>query len=424
MEIKNNKLYLGDINVEDLAEKFGTPLYVYEKTSIMEKIKTFKDAFKELENLKIYYAAKANSNLALMKIFKNENIGIDAVSPEEVQAALKIGYKPEEILFTGNNLTKSEMKFIYAAGVKINLNTLSEIEIFGSLLKELKVKNKTAVSISINPNVGGTHHPQNITGGPNSKFGIYFDKIGEALETAAKNNLIIDSVHSHIGSGILDVDMYLLSFNMVLETVEKIPNLKQINLGSGFGVRYHPKEKSMDFELLGKEINGVWRDFCSDYGSTPVLSFEPGKFLIAESGFLLAEVTSFNKTPTFEFVGINTGFNHLIRAMAYGSYHPIFNGSNLGQEGSIDSVVIAGNLCDSRDIFTVNGHEPVTRDIPSYKIGNIVIIGIAGAYGYSMSSNYNLRVKPAEVLVEHGISQLIREREKIENLLKDNCNYQ
>ncbi|MBN2546498.1 MAG: diaminopimelate decarboxylase [Spirochaetes bacterium] len=423
MEIKNNKLYLGDNNVEDLAKKYGTPLYVYEKSSIDEKIKIFKEAFKDIDNLKIYYAAKANSNLALMKIFQKENIGIDAVSPEEVQAALKIGYKPEEILFTGNNLTLDEMKFIYSNGVKINLNTLSEIEKFGALLKDLKVKGKTSVSISINPNVGGTQHPQTITGGPNSKFGIYYDKICEALDLAGKNNLIIDSVHSHIGSGILDVDMYMLSFNMVLETVEKIPNLKQINLGSGFGVKYHPKEKSMDFELLGKEINGVWRDFCSDYGSTPVLSFEPGKFLIAESGYLLAEVTSFNKTPTFEFVGINTGFNHLIRAMAYGSYHPIYNGSNLGQEGSIDSVVITGNLCDSRDIFTVNGHDPISRDIPSYKIGSIVVIAIAGAYGYSMSSNYNLRVRPAEVLVENGKSQIIREREKIENLLKDNCNY-
>jgi len=418
MEIKDNKLYIGGISVDELASNYGSPLYVYDESIIHEKIKIFKEAFTEIDNLKIYYAVKANSNINILKIFKNENIGFDAVSPEEVELALRIGYKKDDILFSGNNLTKNEMRKIYESGIIVNLDSLSQIETFGQLVKELKFKEKVPVSIRINPDVGGRNHPETITGGPNSKFGIYYDKVSDALKLAEKNNLVIEQINSHIGSGILEADMYMLAFNMVLETAEKIPGLKQINLGGGFGVKYHPKEKSMDFTLLGKEVNAVWRDFCSDYGSVPVLSFEPGRFLIAEAGYLLAEVTSFNATPTYHFVGINTGFNHLIRPMAYGSYHPIYNGSNVAGDGSIDSVIIAGNLCESKDIFTVKKGVLEPRDMHTFNIGDIVVIAVTGAYGYSMASNYNLRTKPPEVLINNGKAVLIRERETLDYLLK------
>lgn len=420
MEIKNNKIYLGDICVEELAKEYGTPLYVYEKETFTKKINFFKNSFKEIEKLKIYYAIKSNNNLHLLKILKDNNIGINAISIEEAITALKAGFSKEEIFFTGANLTKEEIKFLIQNGIKLNIDSLSDFEKIYEVIKELKIKDKIKANITINPEIKTNGVPENLNVGPTYKLGISQNDIPLAIKLSKKYGIIIDSAHAHIGSGITDVDLYLLSFNIVLDTISQIPKLKQINVGSGFGIKYSPKDKTLDFELLAKEINGVWKEFCEDYDDTPVLSFEPGRILIAEAGFLLAEVTSIKTTSLYKFIGVNTGFNHLIRPMAFGSYHPIYNGSNVGEKGTIESVVVTGNICESKDIFTLENGKPSPRDLPSFKLGDIIVFALTGAYGYSMSNNYNLRPRPAEVLVEKGQSFLIRKRETIDDLLRNN----
>lgn len=421
MEIKDNKIYLGNICVETLAKKYGTPLYVYEKDTIINKISLFKNAFNKIDNLKIYYAIKANNNLSILNIIKSQNLGINAVSVEEAMTALKEGFSCDKIFFTGSNLTKEELKWLYKNKIKLNIDSLTDIERIAILLKEEKCKDKLSVNITINPGSKTNGHPETMNIGPAHKLGIPQKEIPDALKLAKKNNLLIDSAHAHIGSGIMDIDLYMLSFNMVLDAIANIPDLKQVNVGSGFGIKYNSKDKNMDFNLLGEEIHGVWHEFISDYGTTPALSFEPGKFFVAEAGFLLAEVTSIKTNQMYKFIGVNTGFHHLIRPMAFGSYHPIYNGSNVGQKGEIESVLITGNICEAKDIFTLNNGKPEPRDLPMFTLGDIVIFGMTGAYGYAMTSNYNLRTRPAEVLVENGKDLLIRERESLEDILKNNC---
>jgi diaminopimelate decarboxylase len=404
METIDNKLYFEDISAEKLVKKFGSPLYVYEHRKIIERSQ-------DLQNFILYtprkflYACKANDNPDLMKIIKNEGFGIDAVSPGEVFRALDTGFEPGEILYTGNNTSNDEMTWLMDRDIMINMDSLSQLRRYGELENKRK---KDEISIRINPGIGAGHHSHCITGGPKSKFGTYYDKIDKIKELTEKYNLKIIGMHQHIGSGILDVDIYKEAMNMIFNTAKQFPDLEFIDFGGGIGIPYAPEEKAIDMKKFGKEISDLFKGFCKDYGKKLRLILEPGRYIIAEAGTLLATVNTIKETPEHKFIGVDSGFNHLIRHAFYKAYHGIINASNVNDEKEFYAV--AGNLCESGDLFSHG------RDISKINEGDVIAITNAGAYGFSMSSNYNSRPRPAEVLVGAFEQSIIRRRETFEEL--------
>jgi diaminopimelate decarboxylase len=401
---------IGGVSVGKLAEEYGTPLYVYDREIIEKNIDSLKKGI-PYPKLKIKYACKANTNLSLLKIMREKSIGIDAVSMGEVFMALEAGFRGEEILFTGDNTTEEEFEFCVKNGVPVNIGSLFQMELFG------KKYPGSEILVRVNPDIGAGHHDHCITGGPDSKFGVYIHKVEEAKRIAEKYNLKIKGIHSHIGSGILETDVFMEAMNIVLEEAKHFEDLDIIDIGGGLGIPYEEKESPIDIESLGKRISERMEAFNKEYGREITLYMEPGRYIVGDAGFLLMKAVNKKSTPLFNFVGVNSGFHHLLRPMAYGSHHQIVNGSNMDALET-EELVVAGNLCESGDIFSrLNGQKaPYKMGKVSY--GDILVAKNAGAYGFSMASNYNSRLKPAEVLTYKGKSELIREGERLKDLLK------
>ncbi len=406
--IKNNKFYIDKFSCEDLIAKFGSPLYVYNGQTFRDRFNSLANAF-DYPKIRIYYACKSNTNINVLKIFKELGSNVDTVSPGEIFIALKAGFKPEELLFTPNNPSSEETKYAIDRNIMVTIGSLSIMEEYA------KIGGSKDICIRVNPDIGFGHHGHVITGGPKSKFGIYFDQMDRARDLASKLGLNIKGIHAHIGSGILEVDQFIQAMDMVLNTAGTIRDLDFVDFGGGIGVPYKPGEKPFDLENFGKKASGFMRDFSGKYGRDLEFCFEPGKYLTAEAGYLLIKVTNRKETPLYKFVGTDSGFNHLIRPILYGSYHNIINCSNTG--GKAEEVVIAGNICESGDVFTVGPDGPEPRNIPEARIGDILAITHAGSYGFTMASNYNSRPRPAEVLIEGGKARLISKRETFEDLI-------
>ncbi len=406
--IKNNKFYIDKFSCEDLIAKFGSPLYVYNGQTFRDRFNSLANAF-DYPKIKIYYACKSNTNINVLKIFKELGSNVDTVSPGEIFIALKAGFKPEELLFTPNNPSSEEMKYAIDRNIMVTIGSLSIMEEYA------KIEGSKDICIRVNPDIGFGHHGHVITGGPKSKFGIYFDQMDRARDLASKLGLNIKGIHAHIGSGILEVDQFIQAMDMVLKTAGTMRDLDFVDFGGGIGVPYKPGEKPFDLENFGKKASGFMRDFSGKYGRDLEFCFEPGKYLTAEAGYLLIKVTNRKETPLYKFVGTDSGFNHLIRPILYGSYHNIINCSNTG--GKAEEVVVAGNICESGDVFTVGSDGPESRKIPEARIGDILAITHAGSYGFSMASNYNSRPRPAEVLIEDSKARLISKRETFEDLI-------
>lgn len=403
MEIKENKLYLGGVSAEDLVAEHGSPLYVYEEDVIRDNYKKLYSSIK-YKKKKFLYACKANTNLAILQILKDEGCGIDAVSPGEVYLSLKAGFKPEDILFTGNNVRDDEMEFVIKNKVMINVDSISQLKKYG------KINPNSEVSIRINPEIGAGHHEHVITGGPESKFGIYQSKIEEIKKIAKEFNLKIVGVHMHVGSNFLDINPFLDAVSTLLGAAEKFEGLKFVDFGGGVGIPYEPGDKPPNLEEYGNKLGSLFENWCKNYGKDLILMTENGRYYVAHAGHLLVTVNTIKETPKYKFVGTDSGFNHLVRPALYSSYHEIINASSV--EGEKEKVNIAGNICESGDLFAKN------REITKIKEGDVLSIENSGAYGFSMSSNYNSRPRLAEVLVKGGKSRLIREREDLEDLLK------
>jgi len=410
IKISKNKLKIGNFFVSDLIKKFGSPLYIYDEETIRQK---YRDLYKNIKYkpLRIYYACKANTNLSILKILKEEGACIDAVSPGEILAALSAGYKPEQILFTGNNLTDDEMRFAINEKVMINIDSLSQLRRYGM------INPGSRISVRINPDVGAGHHEHTITGGPDSKFGIYFDKVGEIKTIAQKHKLKIVGIHEHIGSGILDTNKFLLAMKVLLKTARKFENLEFIDFGGGIGVPYRKSQKAIDMSAFGKKVSELFEKFCKEHGKKLTMTIEPGRYLVCESGILACTVNTIKTTPKHKFIGVDSGFNHLIRPMAYGSYHEIIAADNVNSAKK-ENALICGNLCESGDIFTRNEQGIEERSLPVIEEGDVLAIMNAGAYGFSMSSNYNLRLKPMEILINGNKARAIRNKDSYNDLLK------
>ena len=415
MDVRNNQLWLGGIAVEELMQRFGSPLYVYDEKVIKTQIECLRLGFTQLRQqnrFQIHYAMKANSNPKILQLLHCLGIGIDAVSPWEVRLALEAGFAPDQILFTGNNIGLSELTYCLEKNVVINIGSLCGLEQFGE-------RNPGAtVSVRVNPGIGAGHHAHCITGGPRSKFGIYYDQLPSAFTLAEKYRLKINGVQSHIGTGIYDPEPMLVAMEQILTIAEPFPDLEFIDFGGGFGIPYRPEQAPLAIESLGQQMTEKFEQFCLNYGSPLNMKIEPGRFVIGSAGYLLVTVTDRKETPEYTFIGTDSGFNHLIRPTLYGSYHRIFNASSM--EGKAETVAVVGNICENGDFFTVNGEEDVQRSLPIPKIGNRLILADVGAYGFVMASQYNSRPRPAEILLSNGTAQLIRRADSYEDLLR-NC---
>ena len=408
MKISNDKLLLGGIPAESILREYGSPLYVYEESVLRSQLRELSSGFPK-ELVEIHYSMKANSNPSLLRIISEEGASIDAVSEFEVRLAIESGFYPQQIIFTGNNNSFKEIEFCVGQKVSINLGSLYLLENYGQ-----KFPN-TTVSIRVNPGIGAGHHSHCITGGPNSKFGIYFDQIKKAIEIAKKFKLKINGIHSHIGTGIFSAEPMLEAMEMILNIAKEFPDLEFVDFGGGYGIPYNPEQLPLDMKDLSNKMTDRFMKFVKQYGHHLQMKIEPGRLLVGTSGILLSTVTNITDTPKYRFVGVDTGFNHLIRPTMYGSHHKIINASS---NFSIKKdVVIVGNICESGDVLSRSG-EKIMRSIPSPKVGECLAFLDVGAYGYSMSSQYNLRPRPAEVLVNDGQSRLIRRAECFDDLIQ------
>lgn len=390
MQIKQNKLFLGKLSAKSLVDKFGTPLYVYEAETItcnyLNLVKNI-----TYPKLQIHYACKANTNISILKLLQKLGSKIETVSKGEISLALEAGFKPNDIIYTSTSVSKDEMIFVVKSKVQVNLDSLSQIELYG------KINPNTKIGIRINQGIGAGHHDHVITGGVMSKFGIPLEHLQEARKLAEKYKLKIIRLHQHIGSNILDKKILIKACDKLFETAISFPELESLDFGGGLGIPYLPNEKDLDLKLLGGEITKRMNNFCKKYGKELDLILEPGRFLVAQSGFLLTTVTEIKNNPKRTFVGVDTGFNHLIRPAMYGSYHEIINASRV--RGAHIKADIVGNICESGDVFARD------RKIVDPRVGDILAILNAGAYGYVMASRYNSRDLPNEILIDGNIKK-------------------
>lgn len=410
LENRKGELFIDGVSALNLAERFGTPLYVTSETRVRENYRKIYTALNlNYEKIRVHYSAKANTSLSVLKILESEGAYLDTVSIGEVLLALKGGFPPERILFTGTNVNNEEFKFLLDSNVMINVDSLSELNrLLGMATPEL-------LSVRLNPEVGAGHHEHCITAGKNSKFGLWENSILEAYETAHKAGVKRFGIHMHIGSGILNVEPFVLATENLLEIANKVHILtgiafEFINIGGGIGVPYRPEEKEMDLTLFSEKVIGLFRQKIAEYGlGAPIFCVEPGRYIVCDAGVLLTTVNTVKVTPFKRFVGVDAGFNTLVRPAMYGSYHPIIVANKLGVPNA-ETYNVEGPLCESGDILAKD------RSLPKIDEGDILAVLNAGAYGFSMSSQYNSKPRAAEVLVKNGKYTLIRERESIEDL--------
>lgn len=404
MELVNNRYLIDGVDVLSLVEKYDSPLYVYETSRMKAQYEKFTNAFKGVK-LKINFACKALTNINVLKFFNGLGSGIDAVSIQEIQLALKVGFKPKDIIYTPNCVSLNEIYRAVDLGVRINIDNLSILEQFGH-----KYGNTIPVCIRINPHIMGGGHEKISTGHIDSKFGISIYQMPHLLRVIKANDMVVEGVHMHTGSDILDIDVFLKGSEILLDTAKNFPDLEYIDFGSGFKVPYKPDDIQTDIEALGKKLTKKFKEFCQDYGKSLTLMFEPGKFLVSESGYFLARVNVVKQTTATVFAGLDTGLNHLIRPMFYDSYHHIINVSKPDANTRIYTVV--GYICET-DTFGWN------RKINEISEGDILAFQNAGAYCFAMASNYNSRYRPAEVLIHEKKDYLIRQRESLDDLLRN-----
>lgn len=390
-----------NVSLERMVAEHGAPLYVYNADQIMASYKEFVSAFK-VENLKIHYACKALNNLTILKLFKSMGSGLDCVSIQEVQLGLKAGFEPTDILFTPNNISVEEYEEAVTLGININVDNLSMLEYFGINHPELPIY------IRMNPHLMAGGHQNISVGHIDSKFGISIHQLPNIERIVKKFNINVVGIHVHTGSDILDADVFIKAAELVFGVVEKFDTVTHIDFGSGFKVAYKEGDLFTDIISFGERFSQSFNEFCERQGKSYTLEFEPGKYLVSQAGFFIAKANIIKQTTSCTFVGLDTGFNHFIRPMFYNAHHEIDNISNPNGERKVYSVV--GYVCET-DSFALD------RIIPEVRKGDLLMFRNAGAYCSTMASNYNSRLRPAEVLVHNGESHLIRRRETLHDLL-------
>ncbi|MFT3947727.1 MAG: diaminopimelate decarboxylase [Agriterribacter sp.] len=386
----------------DIAEKFGTPTYVYDAERITEQYNRLTSAFSGIDAT-FFYACKALTNVNILKHIKSIGCNVDCSSVNEARLALMAGFEPQRVLYTSNNIAFSEIEAAKELGIHINIDSLSNLEKFGK-----KFGHSYPVGIRLRPNIMAGGNLKISTGHNKSKFGIPLEDVDKIVQLVKDTNLHIRTLHIHTGSEIKDVDVFVRGIEVMFEVARKFPALEVIDLGGGFKVPYEPGDEGTDIPLLGKKVAEAFAAYEKQHGKAFRVWFEPGKFMVSEAGYFVTRVNVLKQSGDIRFAGVDSGLNHLIRPMFYGAYHHIENISN--PQGKMLAYNVVGNICET-DTFADS------RMIAEIKEGDYLVFYNGGAYGFEMASNYNSRFRPAEVLVKNGAAGLIRRRETIEDIV-------
>ena len=388
----------------EIANEYGSPIYVYDAKIISAQYRRLVSSFSKIKSLKICYAAKALSNISILSFIRSLGAGLDTVSIQEVKLGVEAGFDPDSIIYTPNGVSLDEIEEVSSMGVRINIDNLSLLEQFGA-----KHPNKP-VCIRINPHIMAGGNSKISVGHIDSKFGISVHQIPHILRIVKNTQMKINGIHMHTGSDILDIDVFLNASEILFETAKNFKDLEFIDFGSGFKVPYFDGDVETNIEELGLKLTQKFKSFSKQYGREIELVFEPGKFLVSQAGYFIAKVNVIKQTTSTVFAQLDTGFNHLLRPMLYGSHHEIVNISNPNGKKRFYSVV--GYICET-DTFGNN------RKISEISEGDYLLFKNCGAYCYNMSSNYNSRYRPAEVFLIDNKSYLIRKRETIKDILRN-----
>ena len=387
-----------------IADEFGTPLYVYNADKIKEQYNKLTAAFKNTDTV-FFYACKALTNINILKYIKSLGANVDCSSINEVKMALHAGFTVERILYTSNGIAFSEIEEAQSLGVIINIDSLSNLEKFGK-----KFGHSYPVGIRLRPNIMAGGNLKISTGHEKSKFGIPVEQIDKIISLVEKYNIYINDLHIHTGSEIKDVDVFVKGIEVLFDIIPRFKELQVIDLGGGFKVPYKKDDTGTDIDLLAQKVDELFASHPNPGGKHLQVWFEPGKFLVSACGYFITKVNVIKESGNTTFVGVDSGFNHLIRPMFYDAYHRIENISN--PDGEVKTYSVVGNICET-DTFAWD------RELNEVREGDYLVFYNTGAYGFQMASNYNARFKPAEVLVENGITKLIRQRDVFEDLLKN-----
>ena len=395
----------------ELAAEFGTPLYVISEARIRENYRRLHQGLSfNYPKIRIYYAAKANSNLSVLKILQTEGAYLDVVSPGEAFLGIKAGFSPDHILFTGTSVRDDELRFIADSNITVNIDSLSELR------RLLSIVVPKVVSVRVNPQIGAGHHDHCITAGPETKFGLWEDDALKAYTQAHESGTERFGIHMHVGSGVLGYEPFLLALDNLLSIAKKVHDktgitFEFIDMGGGLGVPYKPGDEELDISVISDKILSLFKRRIAEYNlGTPSFCSEPGRYLVADASILLTTVNTVKVTPFKKFVGVDAGFNTLLRPSMYGSYHQVLVANKLDAQEE-ETYDIVGPICESGDILARD------RKLPKIDENDLLAILNAGAYGFAMSSQYNARPRAAEVLIKKGKSMLVRERENFEDLL-------
>lgn len=403
-KMSNTEMELSNEMLKQVAEQFGTPVYVYHAEKIEVQYKRLLNAFPGVK-VKLHYALKALNNVNILRLLKSQGAGLDAVSIEEVQLGLRAGFEANEIMYTPNCVHFDEIKAAVDMGVHINIDNISILEQFGN-----EYGNSIPCCIRLNPHImaGGNSHIS--VGHIDSKFGISIYQLRHVLRVVESLKIRVNGLHMHTGSDILDGDVFLRGAELLFDAAKDFKDLEFMDFGSGFKVGYKTDDIVTDIEEIGAKIAGAFQVFCAEYGRELELWFEPGKFIVSEAGSLLVKANVIKQTTSTVFVGVDSGQNHLIRPMFYDAYHFIENISN--EEGTQRLYSVVGYICETDTL----GYD---RKLTEVREGDVLRIRNAGAYGFSMSNNYNARLRPPEVLVMGGKAHLIRKREELGDLIRN-----
>lgn len=387
----------------NIADQYGSPVYVYDAEKIVTQYNRLRDAFSGVKSLKINYAVKALPNVSVLKLMDKIGAGLDTVSVQEVKLGLAAGVDPSKIIFTPSGVSLDEIEEVCNMGVQVNIDNLSILEQFGAKHPNVPV------GIRINPHIMAGGNNKISVGHVDSKFGISIHQVPHMLRIVENTRMKVNGIHMHTGSDILDIEVFLRAAEILFDAARNFDDLEFLDFGSGFKVPYFEGDIETDIEELGEKLTVRFKEFCKSYGKKLTLAFEPGKFLVSEAGKFLVRVNVIKQTTSTVFAGVDSGFNHFIRPMFYGATHEIHNVSNPDGRERFYSVV--GYICET-DTFASN------RRIAEIKEGDILSFSNAGAYSFSMASNYNARFRPPEVLWYKDQAHLIRERESFEDLMK------
>jgi diaminopimelate decarboxylase len=412
LENRGGELYFDGVSAADLAEAFDTPLYVISENRVRDNYRRLRSALtRNYEKIRVYYAAKANSNLSVLKILENEGACLDAVSPGEVFMALTTGFPAERILFTGTSVRNDELKFLADANITVNVDSLSQLD------RLLKIRVPEALSVRVNPEIGAGHHDHCITAGKNTKFGLWENNAVNAYKTAKEAGVERFGIHMHVGSGVLNVEPFVLALDKLLSVAKRVHDevgvsFEFVDMGGGIGVPYKPEDNALDLAAFSEKVLSLFKCRVDEYGlGKPFFCVEPGRYLVCDVSILLTRVNTVKATPFKRFVGVDAGFNTLVRPTMYDSYHHVLVANKLDapEEETYD---VAGPICESGDLLARD------RRLPKVEEGDLLAVLNAGAYGYAMSSQYNSRPRAAEVLVKDGKCAVTRKRETLDDLMR------